>query len=381
MKHRYLRTIAITLGMACAEPSAGAVIEVTANFGSTQGSAAFVDTTPKLPCFSGTCADPRTRLVDSGLAVIRDLAGDATDNRALFGMSIPATPRKITVTDGRNSFEVNFRIVAQGFTLTGNAVTREIFVDDGLARPRGDCHASMTPSSGTLTGIWAAAGERSMCSAAVKPGVIADVRQQVSLAYQLDLPSPLKIPSGNYSGEVRYAVGAGQDFDFAGGTASESEVVFRLKLSVTHELRVDFGRGSGGAPVEVELVPAGGWSAWPRGRVPASVQADVPFQLSLSGPTRMYLRCKEATRCPMQSGAGDTVSVAISASVPGTITAAGEQGAARTTLPIGETQALTISPSGAPLRSQASVLHVSTHGALRSGTRYEGEAVLVLDAD
>ena len=381
MKHRYLRTMTITLGMACAEPGTCAVIEVTANFNGTQGSAAFIDTTPKLPCSSGTCADPRTRLVDTGLIVNRNLAGDAPDNQALFGMSIPAIPRKITVTDGRNSFEVDFRIVAQGFALTGSAVTREMFVDDGMARPRGDCHASITPTSGPLIGMWAATGERTMCSAAVKPGVVADVRQQVSLAYQLGLPSPLKIPSGNYSGEVRYAVGVGQDFDFAGGTASESEVVFRLNLSVTHELRVDFGRGPSGAPIDVELVPAGGWSAWPRGRVPASVQADVPFQLSLSGPTRMYLRCKEATRCPMQSGAGDTVSLAISASVPGTVTGGGELGVARTTLPIGETQALTISPSGAPLRSQASVLHVSTHGALGAGTHYEGEAVLVLDAD
>ena len=215
--------------MACAEPGAGTVIEVTANFNSAQGSAAFVDTTPTLPCFGDACADPRVRLVDTGLIVSQRLAGDASDSQASLGMSIPATPRRITVSDGRNSFDVNFRVAAQGFALAGGGVTREIFIDDGMARPRGDCHASITPTSSTVTGVWTAIGERTMCHATVKAGVAVDLRQQVSLAYQLGLPSPLKIPSGVYTGEVRYAVGVGQDLDFAGGTASESEVVFRLK--------------------------------------------------------------------------------------------------------------------------------------------------------
>ncbi|WP_250627529.1 hypothetical protein [Pinirhizobacter soli] len=381
MKHRFRQTMAIIVGMACAEPGASTVIEVTANFNSAQSSAAFVDTTPALPCFGGACADPRVRLVDTGVIVNQHLGGDATDSQASLGMSIPATQKRVTVSDGRNSFDVYFRITAQGFALAGSGVTREIFIDDGMARPRGDCHASVTPTSGTLTGVWAATGERTMCHATVKAGVAVDVRQQVSLAYQLGLPSPLKIPSGVYTGEVRYAVGMGQDLDFAGGTTSESEVVFRLNLGVTHELRVDFGHGPGGAPIEVELVPAGGWSAWPRGRVPASVQADVPFQLSLSGPTRMYLRCQDTARCTMRSAAGDTVTLAISASIPGAVTAAGEQAMARTSLPIGEAQALTIIPSGTPLRSQVSVLHAATQGALRAGTLYEGEAVLVLDAN
>ena len=43
--------------------------------------------------------------------------------------------------------------------------------------------------------------------------------------------------------------------------------------------------------------------------------------------------------------------------MPGAVNAASEQPVARTQLPIGEAQALTIIPSGAPLRSQASVLH------------------------
>lgn len=381
MRHRYYQAVAIVLGLASARPGVCTVIEITAKFNGAESSAAFIDTTPTLPCLGDACADPRVRLVGTGLTVNQHLAGDATDGLASLGMSIPASPRRITVSDGRNSFDVNFRITAQGFVLAGSGVTREIFVDDGMARPRGGCHASITPSSGTLTGLWATTGERTMCNATVKAGVAVDVRQQVSLAYQLGLPSPLKIPSGVYTGEVRYAVGAGQDFDFAGGTASESEVVFRLNLSVTHELRIDFGHGPGGALVEVELAPVGGWSAWPRGRVPASVQADVPFQLSLSGPTRMYLRCQEIARCLMQSTAGDTVTLAISASIPGAVVAAGEQTMEKTTLPIGEAQALTLIPAGTPLRSQASVLHAATQGALRAGTLYEGEAVLVLDAD
>lgn len=381
MKPCFRRAMAVLLGMACAKPGICTVVEVTAHFNSAQDSAEFVDTTPTLPCVGGACADPKLRLVDTGLIVSQNLAGNATDGQASLGMSIPATPRRVTVSDGRNSFDVNFRVMAQGFALTGHGLTREIFVDDGMARPGGDCHASITPSSGMITGLWAATGERVMCHATVKAGTAVDVRQQVSLAYQLGLPSPLKIPSGVYTGEVRYAVGAGQDLDFAGGTASESEVVFRLKLGVMHELRVDFGHGPGGGPLEVELAPTGGWSAWPRGRVPTSVEAEVPFQLSLSGPTRMYLRCQETARCPMRSAAGDTVALHISASIPTAITAIGEQSMARTALPIGQAQALTIIPSGSPLRSQASVLHVATQGALRAGTLYEGEAVLVLDAD
>lgn len=381
MKHRYGRATAIILGMASAEPGASTVIDITASFNGTQASPAFIDTTPTLPCFGGTCDDARTRLVDTGLIVNQHLTGDATDSRASLGMSIPATQRRITVTDGRNSFDVNFRITAQGFTLTGNGVAREMFIDDGMANPRGDCHASITPASGALSGVWATNGERTTCHAAVKAGVAVDVRQNVSLAYQLGLPSPLKIPSGVYTGEVRYAVGSGQDLDFAGGIASESEVMFRLKLNVTHELRVDFGHGLGSAPVEVELVPAGGWSAWPHGRIPATVHADVPFQLSLSGPTKIYLRCTETTRCAMHSAATDSVTLVISASVPGAVNAAGEQPVTRTKLPIGEAQAMTITPSGAPLRSQVSVLHAATQGELKAGTLYKGEAVLVLDAD
>ena len=95
----------------------------------------------------------------------------------------------------------------------------------------------------------------------------------------------------------------------------------------------------------------------------------------------MYLRCQETARCPMRSAEGDTVTLAISASIPGAVTAVGEQAMARITLPVGEAQALTLIPAGTPLRSQASVLHATTHGALRAGTLYEGEAVLVLDAD
>jgi hypothetical protein len=95
----------------------------------------------------------------------------------------------------------------------------------------------------------------------------------------------------------------------------------------------------------------------------------------------MYLLCQEAARCLMRSIAGDTVTLAISASIPGAVVAAGEQALEKTALPIGEAQALTLIPTGTPLRSQASVLHAITQGALRVGTVYEGEAVLVLDAD
>lgn len=381
MKYRKGRIITFMLGLACTGPGDCTVIEVTAKFDGAGNPAAFVDTTPTLPCVVGTCADPRMQLVDTGLVVQRRLAGDTTDAQASLGMSVPSTPRRMTVSDGRNSFDVNFRVTAQGFALTGGGVTRDLFVEDGMAHPRGSCRASITATSGTLTGIWTAAGERTMCSAAVRTGVAVDVRQRVSLAYQLDLPSPLKIPSGNYLGEVRYAVGAGQDLDFAGGTANESEVVFRLNLSVMHELRVDFGQGPGGGAIEVELAPAGGWGTWPRGRVPVSVLADVPFQLSLSGPTRMYLRCQEATRCLMRSDTGDTVALTIGASIPGAMIVAKEQAVAGTALPIGEGQALVLIPTGTPLRSQASVLHVATQGALRAGALYGGEAVLVLDAD
>jgi len=83
----------------------------------------------------------------------------------------------------------------------------------------------------------------------------------------------------------------------------------------------------------------------------------------------------------MHSAATDSVTLVISASVPGAVNAAGEQPVTRTKLPIGEAQAMTITPSGAPLRSQVSVLHAATQGELKAGTLYKGEAVLVLDAD
>lgn len=380
MTHTSTFMFAMVLCAAHITPAACKVVDITSRFDGRQGSAAFVDTTPAARCQGGTCAAGDTRLIDMGITVSRQRTGHS-DAPASLGMSIPAGVRKVTVSDGRHTFEASFQITAQGFELTGPGLTRDMFVNDGLARPNGDCQAAILPASGTLVAIWTSTAARASCTANIKPGMLAHVQQRVSLAYRLGLPSPLKIPAGVYQGEVRYAIGPGQDLDYADGVASDAEVVFRLTLSVEHALRLDFSRASNAGPLEVELVPPGGWLAWPRGRVPLSVGADVPFQLSLTGPARVYLRCQDAGRCQMRSGSGDTVAIVIGASMPGVVTAPGQQSIQNLALPIGEAAALVIAPATAALQSQPSVLHVTTHGPLIAGQHYDGEAVLVLDAD
>lgn len=114
----------------------------------------------------------------------------------------------------------------------------------------------------------------------------------LDLGYELRTPNPLGMSAGLYTGELRYGIGPGGDFDMGDNMLPDnSSLTFRFVLDVQHVLKVDIPPGGH----KIELVPQGGWQAWlQEGRRPARLFRDQTFNISASSKFKMFFQCEHA---------------------------------------------------------------------------------------
>lgn len=106
-----------------------------------------------------------------------------------------------------------------------------------------------------------------------------------SVAYQLNLPPPYRLPAGIYRGSVVYSVGPGGDFDFGNQVSglSTNTLTVDFVLDVQHAFIFEFPPGSDRAVLE----PRGGWkSRLSGGRPPQRLYRDLPFRVCPPGRSR-----------------------------------------------------------------------------------------------
>lgn len=141
-------------------------------------------------------------------------------------------------------------------------------------------------------------------------GVYAGAKITVSsayLGYRLEAPNPLKMENGIYNGKLTFSIGNGKDFDFGNGTYTDSQLTVSFKVTVRHQIKVEFPAGGN----KVVLHPPGGWIHWTydKKRVPSVLQQELPFRIWFSAPFTVALRCQHqwGTECGLKDGKGRTV--------------------------------------------------------------------------
>lgn len=150
--------------------------------------------------------------------------------------------------------------------------------------------------------------------------------QYLDFAYEIITPDPLGMSSGQYTGQAKYSIGPGGDFDMGDiMIPSDEELTLNFKLEVDHVLKVEIPPGGN----RVELLPEGGWQAWLQSSVrPRRLFRDQTFVISASSPFSMKLNCGViygAYSCAVKSsdGVGVLLEVIVSVTLPKGFTQSG----------------------------------------------------------
>ena len=133
----------------------------------------------------------------------------------------------------------------------------------------------------------------------------------INYGFKLNMPNPLEMPNGVYTGSLKVMIGRNQDIDlgdatYSGGTEHE----FKFTLTVRHQLKVDFPEGGNN---QVNLLPLGGWSSLNYGKniSPRRLQRDLNFRIWFSAKFYMILRCQylwaDSGECALKDSQGRTV--------------------------------------------------------------------------
>ncbi|ANI81961.1 hypothetical protein [Kosakonia oryzae] len=221
----------------------------------------------------------------------------------LPSVTVDGSQRTITLTEkntGR-TIVVSFRItfIAMDYTLT-NIVTGTIIGLDGLSnRPLGGCTAGNMGSVYNTTSKWGwgVPAKKVDCYGKIKqdaagiPLVATANINNFSLGYSLQTPDPLNLYGGTYEGEVVYSLGdSGEDIGFHAQSTSDSEIRLHITAIVNHAFNIFFPDGKNN--LDVRLDAQDGWNQWRNGgRIPESLQKDVPFLLTSSTPFVVKMQC------------------------------------------------------------------------------------------
>lgn len=141
----------------------------------------------------------------------------------------------------------------------------------------------------------------------------------ISVGFDLVMPSPLQLKTGTYTGEVIYKRGDGHDIYISGKSfgMSDDEVKFNITADVFHLLHVRF-------PEEVNninLSPKEGWAQWQNGgRIPQSLSKEVPFVLNASTKFSVTMLCliPSGDKCGLSNN-GEVVPVNVNLTMPGLV--------------------------------------------------------------
>ncbi|MBC3376840.1 hypothetical protein HU762_23125 [Pseudomonas sp. SWRI92] len=159
--------------------------------------------------------------------------------------------------------------------------------------------------------------------------------QDLSFAYELRTPNPLKMAGGQYRGSLTLGIGPGRDFDFGDVVVpDDSALTLNFTLDVEHVLKVEIPPGGN----RVELEPREGWQAWlNNGSKPTVLSRDQSFHISTSSPFSMKLQCRymAGTECGMTvPGSGIYYPVDVYVTLPDGLTNTSGQPVSRRHLPV-----------------------------------------------
>ncbi|MCY1406631.1 hypothetical protein D9M71_219030 [compost metagenome] len=267
----------------------------------------FVNTTPS----AGYCKDfplPcreqfKTFTVGLPITYRKETERGASDLRDRFFIQLPAQ-RSFTITNTTtgDSYPVEFRIThisqkGRANNGVGNKHplrTRNVaqgcawVIDDGVSLSSPD--ATYLWSIRNPTAPAGCASQSSSGETGFRNPI--DILE-TGIAFELKLPSPIKMPNGVYTAQQTYSVGPGRDFDLGNGVSglNTDTITFDFELAVNHGLKVDFPPDASVAVLE----PPGGWGAWlhqsqPR---PLRLRKDIPFRVWASGPFQMFITCRD----------------------------------------------------------------------------------------
>ncbi|WP_420794024.1 hypothetical protein [Pseudomonas kurunegalensis] len=218
-------------------------------------------------------------------------------------------------------------------------------------------------------------------------GYVTDaIVEQMSAAFNLDIPPPYRLRAGVYRGSVTYSIGPGGDFDLGNDVSqlSGNNLTVNFELDVRHAFLFEFPPGSERAVLE----PNGGWSAWlAGGRAPTTLYRDLPFRLWSTGPFKVYKLCEHTldVRCAIVNDSSHQVPVEVALSLPGGMQYQG-QPIERLALPSGRAAALQFD-SVMPTLNRLGQLHFKVARAdvpsmlAYSGSTYTGQVTVVFDAE
>ncbi|WP_433647096.1 hypothetical protein [Kosakonia pseudosacchari] len=150
----------------------------------------------------------------------------------------------------------------------------------------------------------------------------------MSIAYELETPDPLKMSSGVYKGTASLTVGPGGNIDFGDVyEASDTMLNINFTLTVTHELKLT--PAAGAQTVALQPCPAGkicsedegeaNWERWMVSRLTPQLTGRSAFTLSSSGGFTVFLDCAEhvGNECALTSdNSGQQVPMRVAINLP-----------------------------------------------------------------
>ena len=312
--HGYWLLVALLYGL----PLYAATLDITAEYNPATyevGGAKFINTTPctQFPTATGFwCSTTATidtpQAVRFGMNVSRTVNMNGNNREGVHYIGFPSA-RDVTLVkaEGGTSYNMKFIITAVGSQLNLSPPINDDIPD------KGDCSDSTIWGNNVAIFLFRDVKLNKQLiggSCYGGNGVYAGAKITVSsayLGYRLEAPNPLKMENGIYNGKLTFSIGNGKDFDFGNGTYTDSQLTVSFKVTVRHQIKVEFPAGGN----KVVLHPPGGWIHWTydKKRVPSVLQQELPFRIWFSAPFTVALRCQHqwGTECGLKDGKGRTV--------------------------------------------------------------------------
>lgn len=387
-----LAACAALLGLAAGE--AGAVdLQIVAEFRPSALDPThnqFVNMTPQsgyCQHYSNLCR-PGDFTIDTGINVAqRRLFGGGDDPREQWYLAVDGNWRDVTVRNDRSGHELNVRIrlflIGMSWGLPSDGTAPGVY---GSAT--GGCRGRTGVGSGSFYRYaWEVPLGNSVCVRSPRATTDQIARYlNFSIGYHLETPNPLQAQDGQYSGNVIYSVGNGQQIDLGQGDYSDSELNLQLALDVMHDFQVRFPSEN----PQVQLAPEGGWSQWiDHGHAPSSLRQELPFHLTTSMDFSMRLRCEHeaAGRCGIRNEkSGEVVPVDVDATLPGMSSVYDGRPAQNTPLPPEGGPSPRFTPDGYLMGRRSTLRFTAGREAVTEmlkapGSRWAGDVTIVFDAN
>ncbi|MFQ2312974.1 hypothetical protein ACSZME_13720 [Aeromonas dhakensis] len=115
----------------------------------------------------------------------------------------------------------------------------------------------------------------------------------IYFSFLMNMPNPLSMPNGVYTGALILTIGPGDadDISLGNGEYSDRQVTVNVTLTVRHQIKVDFPAGY----ENLALKPPSGWGEWLNGgRVPSILKESLPFDIAASSLFRVSYLCQYA---------------------------------------------------------------------------------------